>query len=148
LRFALGFAPDVIAVEVLTGDRGPDDLRERWNELAQEPARKLGIKAPELVVLRSEHRNLFDPLLGLVSKLERLHPDRQIAVIVPKLVERRWYHVLLHNHSASLLKALLLYRGGPQVVIVSAPWYLKDWLPERAGLQAMENRQPSPDANV
>ena len=136
LRFALGFAPDVIAVQVLTGDREVDDLTARWDELARRPARRLAIKAPDLIVLRSEYRTLFAPLLELVRKLERRHPDRQIAVIVPELVERRWYHFLLHTHSASLLKTLLLFQGGPQVVIVSAPWYLRDWLPERRNLEA------------
>jgi amino acid transporter len=136
LRFAVGFAPDVIAVQVLTGDREVDDLSARWEQLAREPARRLAIKPPDLVVLRSDYRHLFTPLLDFVSELAREHPDRQVAVIVPELVERRWYHFLLHNHSASLLKTMLLIRGGPQVVIVSTPWYLKDWLPERRDLQA------------
>ena len=48
-----------------------------------------------------------------------------------ELVEPRWYHHLLHNHTAAVLKALLLLRGNPQIVIVSIPWYLRDWLPER-----------------
>jgi hypothetical protein len=54
-----------------------------------------------------------------VTRLEREHPDRVIAVIVPELVEPRWYHHLLHGHTASLIKALLLFRGGPQTVIVT-----------------------------
>jgi hypothetical protein len=131
LRFGIGFAPDVVAVQVLTQDRDVDDLTTRWEELAVEPARKQGMKPPKLAVLRSEYRQLFAPLLGFVTELAEKHPDRQIAVIVPELVELRWYHYLLHNHTASIIKALLLYRGGPQIVIVSTPWYLRDWKPER-----------------
>ena len=52
------------------------------------------------------------------------HPDRQIAVIVPKLVERHWYHYLLHNQRAELLKALLRARG-ERIVLVNVPWHLK-----------------------
>jgi hypothetical protein len=33
---------------------------------------------------------------------------------------------VLHNHRSTLLKGLLLLRGGPRVVVINAPWYLKD----------------------
>jgi len=59
-----------------------------------------------------------------VERLTRAHPDRPIVVIVPELVERRWYHALLHSHTSTLLKALLVQRGGPQVLVVSATWYI------------------------
>jgi amino acid transporter len=131
LRFGVGFAPDVVAVQVLTQDRDVDDLTCRWQELVVEPARAQGMNPPTLVALRSEYRQLFAPLLGLVTDLAHQHPDRQIAVIVPELIELRWYHYLLHNHTASIIKTLLLFRGGPQIVIVSTPWYLRDWMPER-----------------
>jgi hypothetical protein len=52
------------------------------------------------------------------------NPSRQIAVIIPELVERRWYHHLLHNQRASVLKALLLLRGDQRVVVINVPWYL------------------------
>jgi hypothetical protein len=95
----------------------------------------MAMKEPELVVLSTEYRNLFGPLLDFLNELVRKHPDRSIAVIVPELVEHRWYHLFLHNHTASILKALLLFRGGPQIVVVSTPWYLRDWLPERSRLE-------------
>jgi hypothetical protein len=98
---------------------------------------------PELVVQRSQYRELFGPLLEFVRKLEQENPERQVAVIVPELVERRWYQYLLHRNSASLLKALLTLRGGPQIVIVSAPWYLADWLPERRRLFDFRLRRPA-----
>jgi amino acid transporter len=134
LSFAVGFASDVIAVQVLTGDREVDDLRDVWDELAVAPARAQGLTPPRLVVLRSEYRKLFQPLLGFITELAREHPNHQIAVIVPELVEARWYHYLLHNQTASILKTLLLFRGGPQIVLVSMPWYLSEWLPERRRL--------------
>jgi len=134
LRLALGMSSDVICVQVLTGDRDVDDLTPRWKDLAVDPAARQGFPAPQLIVLRSEYRNLFQPLLSYLSELERAHPERQIAVIVPELIERRWYYALLHNHSAALMRALLLLRGGPQLVVVGVPWYLGEWLPERRRL--------------
>jgi hypothetical protein len=54
------------------------------------------------------------------------HPDRQIAVLIPELVEFRWYHYFLHNHRAQWLKALLLFNGGQRVMVINVPWYLSD----------------------
>jgi hypothetical protein len=69
--------------------------------------------------------------LHFVTELAKQRTDRQIAVIVPELVEPRWYRALSHSHTSQVLRTLLLYRGGPQIVVVSTPWYLQDWLPER-----------------
>lgn len=137
MSFAIGVAPEVIAVQVLTQDRDVDDLTARWATLVTKPAEDLGIKAPRLVVLRSEFRQVLTPLLDFVTELKEQNPDRQVAVIVPELVEARWYHYLLHNHTAAVIKALLLFRGGPQVVIVSTPWHLSDWIPEHRRLQRL-----------
>lgn len=123
MRFAIGVSSEVTAVQVLTGDREVDDLSERWDELVTRPLRGTSCSV-RLVVLRSQYRELYGPLLELVRDLERQHPDRPLAVIVPELIERRWYHRFLHNQTAALLKALLLFRGGPQTIIVSAPVYL------------------------
>jgi amino acid transporter len=139
MQFGIGFADNVIAVQVLTGDREVDDLTNRWQQLALQPARAEGRPEPELVVLRSQYRQLYAPLLDFVRRLEREHQDRPIAVIVPELVEARWYHHLLHNHTASMMKALLLFKGGPQTVIVDIPFYLRDWKPERNWLKQLRS---------
>ena len=52
--------------------------------------------------------------------------ERQIAVLIPELVESRWYHYFLHNHRAQGLKALLLFYGGQRVMVINVPWYLSD----------------------
>lgn len=133
-RFALGLSENVLAVQVLTGDRDDDDLSERWETLKQQIGSKSGARLPRLLVLRSAFRELYAPLLELVERLEKEHADRPIVIVVGELIEERWYHHLLHDHTASLLKALLLYRGGPQTVIVSVPFYLRAWRPERRWL--------------
>jgi hypothetical protein len=44
--------------------------------------------------------------------------------MVPEIVERRWYHFLF-RHRTTLLKGLLLLRGGPQIMIITTPWYAR-----------------------
>jgi amino acid transporter len=133
LQLAMTFSPEVVVVQVLTGDRAVDDLSDRWASVEQ-PARAAGLAPPTLVVLQSEYRSLFEPLFGYIEELAARDRERQIAVIIPQLVERRWYQMLLHGQTAGILKARLLMRGGPQVVVINTPWYLRDWLPERRRL--------------
>ena len=42
--------------------------------------------------------------------------------MIPEFVVHRWWEHLLHNQSALLLKARLLYRRG--TVVTSVPWHL------------------------
>jgi amino acid transporter len=143
LRVAVSMSTDVVAVQVLTGDRECDNLTARWKELVETPARKLGLNPPRLVILPTHYRQLYGPLLAFVNERASEHPDRQIAVVVPQLVEARWYHAFLHNHASSVLKALLLLRGGPQIILINTPWYLRDWLPERRRIFAWRRSPPS-----
>ncbi|WP_437684195.1 APC family permease [Sorangium sp. So ce131] len=126
LRFALQLSPDVYALQVLLDDPRVEDLSREWPALVEEPAKQKGLTPPRLVVVRSRYRRLFRPLLRFVATVARAHPDRKVAVVVPEVVESRWYHYLLHNHTATILKWLLLFRGGKGVVIVNTPFYLHD----------------------
>ena len=83
------------------------------------------LRPPKLVVMTSAYREFFGPLLDYTQQLTLEHRDRSIAVIVPELVEKKWYHFLV-SHRTTLLKRLLLLKGGPQIVIINAPWYLRE----------------------
>jgi hypothetical protein len=63
------------------------------------------------------------PILGYVFELEKSNPKRQVAVLIPELVERRWYLNLLHNHRSTVLKALLLFEGDQRITVIDIPWY-------------------------
>ncbi len=107
----------------------------------EEPLRRAGRPIPRFVVLTTRYRQLVDPLLRYVRKLGASNPHRFVAVLVPELVEHRWYHYLLHSHTASLLKMKLLFRGGPQVVVINTPWYLRE--PRRHRKEAQRRRHLS-----
>jgi amino acid transporter len=125
LRFALKISPAIHAVHV---DCGADimNLRDEWFRFVEEPTRQAGVATPELVVLPSPYRLILMPILNYVLEVERNSPDRQVAVILPELVQRRWYHHLLHNKRASVLKAMLLLKGNARIVVINVPWYLTD----------------------
>ena len=103
LRFAMTISPDVQALHV-EFDQQSDTLASRWHDLVEDPAQRAGLAAPRLVVIKSPYRFVIRPILDYVLDLEKRNPSRQIAVLTPELVERRWHLNLLHNHRATALK--------------------------------------------
>jgi hypothetical protein len=124
LRFAMGISPDVIAAHIGVTDEELHDLRRAWDRFVEGPLRDAGQRPPRLIALSSPYRRLFTPLIDLVHQLEQENPGRQIAVLIPELVEHKWWQHLLHNQRATQLKAALLFRGDPQIVVINVPWYL------------------------
>jgi hypothetical protein len=124
LRFALKISSDVYALHVADDEKTLMDLEDTWEERVRAPATVAGVPAPKLFVIYSPYRKLYRPLKQVVSDLQRAHPGRDLAVIVPELVRTRWYHYLLHNQTATLIKAYLLFSGLRRVVIINVPWYL------------------------
>jgi amino acid transporter len=124
LRFALKLSRDIVVVQVQAGGQSESDLKQKWPEFVEAPAARARLPIPQLVTLDSPYRHVFNPLIDYVLDVKRNHPDRQIAVLIPELVARRWYHHLLHNKRAAMLKALLLVRGDEDIVVINVPWYL------------------------
>jgi len=123
LRFALKLSPDIYAVQVRSAER-MDDLQAQWGRFVEAPTTRAGLPVPQLVVIDSPYRRTLQPILDYVLGMRDCHPDRQIAVLIPELVESRWYHYFLHNQRAQGLKALLLFHGGQRVIVINVPWYL------------------------
>jgi amino acid transporter len=123
LRFALNLSADLQALHIDSGE-GTNDFRKNWSRFVEEPTKKAGLPTPKLVILKSPYRYVITPILDYVLDLERKNPDRQIAVLIPELVERHWYYYFLHNQRAQWLKALLLLKGNQRVIVITVPWYL------------------------
>jgi amino acid transporter len=124
LRFALKISPDVYALHVADDEHQMAELEDTWEHRVHEPAKAAGLRPPKLFVIYSPYRRLYGPLKQVVKDLQRAHPGRDLAVIVPELVATRWYHYLLHNQTATVIKAHLLFSGFRRVVVINVPWYL------------------------
>jgi amino acid transporter len=123
IQFALTLSPEVHAVHV-ANEEETNELRDRWDALVVEPVKKAGGIPPNLVTLPSPYRLVMKPILDYVLDTEAKNPGREIAVIVPELVERHWYHYPLHNQRAEILKAFLLLKGSRRIVLINVPWYI------------------------
>jgi hypothetical protein len=75
-------------------------------------------------MLESPYRAVIGPIVDYVLEMERANPNRQIAVLIPEMVQRHWYDNLLHNNRAEVLRTLLLLKGNQRIVIINVPWYL------------------------
>jgi hypothetical protein len=75
-----------------------------------------------LAVLHSPYRSLLEPLLEYIETIERERPQGFITVLLPEFVPARWWHHLLHNQRALLIKGALLFKRN--VVVTSVPFHL------------------------
>ncbi len=123
LQFAFNICSEIHVVHVST-DENKDEFVRDWRKVVEGPVRTTGLRMPELKVLKSPYRFVITPIVDYVLELEAKNPGRQIAVIVPELVERHWYLNFLHNQRATWLKAALLMKGNRRIVIINVPWYM------------------------
>ena len=81
-----------------------------------------------IVVVSSPYRSIVSPLLKFLEDTDAQHNDGQLATIVlPEFIPSHWWQTLLHNQTAWLIKAALLYRRrqkGMERVIIDVPFHL------------------------
>jgi hypothetical protein len=122
LRFALKMSDHIEAVHVDAEDCR-DQIAELWQRDVVAPLTGSGIPIPNLQFVESPYRFVLMPLVEHILYLERTHPERQIAVLVPELVVKDWMQAPLHNQRAQLLKLMLLLRGNQRIMVINIPWY-------------------------
>lgn len=125
VRIALRTSPQVYALHIAYDEHRLQAIEEAWGVKVADPCRAAGVTPPQLAVVASPYRRLYAPLVEFLTDVVKKHPDRPVAVIVPELVERRWYHFLLHNHTAAVIKGYLYFSGLERVSVLTVPWYLK-----------------------
>ncbi len=119
VAYAKSIAADVTAVYVELEPGSGEEIRQRW--------RRRWPEVP-LVIVPSPYRSIVGPLLDFLDETDRQHDDGQLAtVVLPEFVPARWWHALLHNQTAWLMKAALLYRRrqlGYQCTVIDVPYHL------------------------
>jgi amino acid transporter len=123
IEFASRLSPEVIALHVEADDRS-ELLQEDWDRYVEQPFRAAGKEPPKLQVMPSPYRFIIIPIVQFVLDLARKNPGRCIVVVIPELVEGRWYEYFFHNQRGRLLEWVLLARGNDRIFTVVAPWYV------------------------
>ncbi len=114
IGYAKSMARDCRAVHVTLDSKNVDEIKKQWNEF--------GADIP-LVILESPYRSLIEPIIEYIDQTIEEEPNSMITVIVPQAVPKKWYHGLLHNNAAVLLKMSLGSRRN--VVITNVRYFLK-----------------------
>ena len=114
LQYAKMLSPDVRAVYVGVDPRVTANVRREWE--------RWGEGVP-LVVLQSAYRSLMEPLLEYIEQVDAERPDDFVTIVLPEFVPARWWHHLLHNQRALLIKGALLFK--PNTVVTSVPFHLR-----------------------
>jgi len=123
IEFAARLSPEVIALHVEPSEHS-ELLESAWEHYVEKPFRAAGKEPPSLRILPSPYRFIIIPVVQFVLDLSKKHPDRNIIVVIPELVEDKWYEYFLHNQRGRLLEWVLLARGNERIFTVSAPWYI------------------------
>jgi amino acid transporter len=120
VNFARSISEDVTAVYIELEPDAGQRIRARWAQLWPDVS---------LVIVPSPYRSIVGPLLDFLDETDAQHDDGQLAtVVLPEFIPAKWWHGLLHNQTAWLLKAALLYRRrhlGFQRVIIDVPYHLQ-----------------------
>lgn len=114
LQYAKTLSPDAKAVYVELDPERTRRLEEKWV--------KHGLGVP-LIVLSSPYRSLLGPLLEYIDHLQARNGRHVVTIVIPEFVPARWWHQLLHNQTALLIKGALLFRKN--VVVTDVPYHLR-----------------------
>jgi amino acid transporter len=120
ITYARSIARDVAAVYIELEPGAGEHIRETF---------KSWFPDVPLVILPSPYRSVVGPLLDFLQQTDREHNDGQLAsVVLPEFVPAKWWQSLLHNQTAWLIKAAILYDRRHlsfQRVIIDVPHYLR-----------------------
>jgi amino acid transporter len=114
LRYALSLRADQLrCLHVQVNEKESEQVRARWQE-----------RYPDvpLEVLDSPYRQVGGPIHAWVRDVLEEHPKTFVTLVIPEFVVRKWWHRLLHNHTALTLKGTFLFE--PSVVVSSVPYRL------------------------
>jgi len=119
VAFAQSISNHVTAVYVELDPGAGEKIRSAWETWWPEIP---------LVVVPSPYRSTIEPLLQFLDETDREHNDGQLAtVVLPEFIPNHWWESLLHNQTAWLLKAALLYgrrHRNLERVVIDVPFHL------------------------
>lgn len=106
---------NLLAVYVGFDDESMHKMEAKWAEWGS-PCR--------LVTLKSKYRSVLEPLSRLINMIEEKEEGKkQIQIVIPQFIPKKWWHNLLHNQTALLLRIWLLRRK--DIVVTTVPYHLK-----------------------
>ncbi len=114
LRYAVSISDDVRACYVEIDPAATDRIRKEWQKWAHEIP---------FVVLKSPYRSVVGPMLEYIDDVAECTHEELVTVIIPEFVTSKWRYSLLHNQTAFLIRAALLFKRNR--VVTSVRYHLQ-----------------------
>ncbi len=114
LRYALSISSDVRACYVEIDAATTSRMQLEWKKWAHEVP---------FIVLKSPYRSVITPLIQYIDDVDQATHGDVVTVIIPEFVTKKWWHQVLHNQTAFLIRAALLFKRGK--VVTSVRYHLK-----------------------
>jgi amino acid transporter len=114
VRYAQAMRPDhLFALTVVQDGERRADVQRAWDRV------RIGVP---LHVIEDDYRDFTVPIEAFLTRTDARWAGDTLTVVIPEFVVHRWWEHLLHNQSALMLKARLLYRRN--TVVISVPWHI------------------------
>ena len=113
INYALSLTQDVRCCYVNLDPHITEQLKSEWPKWAPHT---------QLVVLDSPYRSVITPVLNFLDNVGLETYGDMITVVIPEFVTSKWYHQLLHNQTALVLRTALKFKRGK--FITSVRYYL------------------------
>jgi amino acid transporter len=117
--------PPAIYRRVLRRTKGEEATLQLVTPTAEKLLREWQQYVPDipLKIIDSEHRSLIEPIEDYIDELIERERLDQLTVVIPEFYPRKWWHHLLHNQSAWILRLALMRK--PKVVVTTVRYFLE-----------------------
>ena len=116
INYAKSLSDQVIAVYVAFDKEDEKKMEQQWAELNN------GVR---LVTLYSSYRSILHPLCKFLETIQAKATEKHymVTVLVPQFIPKKRWHTILHNQSALLIRARLLWQK--DIVVSTLPYKFK-----------------------
>ncbi len=116
INYAKSLTNEVIAVYVAFDREDEKRMEQKWAELNN------GVR---LVTLHSSYRSIIYPLCKFLETVQTKVAEGgyMVTVLVPQFIPKKRWHTILHNQSALLIRARLLW--SKDIVVATLPYHFK-----------------------
>jgi amino acid transporter len=109
IEYAQTISDNVIVCYVDIDHDATEKLKKVWEKWAQ------GI---DLTIIPSPYRSVIGPLVEFIDSTHKESGRKNISIVVPEFITRRWYHQFLHNQMTLVLKTTLRLKPGKVVTTI------------------------------
>lgn len=115
VQYARSISDDITAISIIFHEDEEEKLRAKWEKFYPDI---------ELKIIYSPYRTILSPMLDYINEVEKQTKGAPITILMPQFIVKKWWHTLLHNQTAIVLRFFLILKK--DIVIATLPYHLKE----------------------